>query len=607
MERAVNRAELAERARPQRQGPALSSAGRAVSHEAEVPADGRENRARGWPMRIDPTIAPPDPRLIERLGATRAARLGLLPWRQCGSDCVVLTDAPGRFQRHHEELTHALGPCRLALAESGETRAALVRIAGADLAAAAETKVPAALSCRGWRIGAARRWTLVGLFAMSGLALVIPLAPFALLLGAAVLTLIVMTSFKVAALVAATRPVSPPGATPAEPTPLQRPVVSLLVPLFREQRIAGHLLQRLARLDYPADRLDICLILEAGDRITRATLEATSLPSNAQIITVPGGTLQTKPRALNYALDFAKGSIIGIYDAEDAPAPDQISRIVQRFAERGANVACLQGVLDFYNSGTNWIARSFTLEYATWFRLILPGLARLGLVVPLGGTTLFLRREAIEAVKGWDAHNVTEDADLGVRLARRGYRTELIDTVTMEEANARAWPWVRQRSRWLKGYAMTYAVHMARPMQLLRDVGAWRFVGLQILFLGTLMQLFTAPLVWSFWLHLAGVPHPLVAAMPQGMFLALVTLFVLSEGLTIVTSLVAARRADRRWLWLWSPIMTLYFPLATVAVFKALWEMLTRPYFWDKTDHGVFGGADGPLQPRTPATWMHRA
>ena len=146
-------------------------------------------------------------------------------------------------------------------------------------------------------------------------------------------------------------------------------------------------------------------------------------------------------------------------------------------------------MLDFYNTGANWLARCFAVEYATWFRLILPGLARLGLVVPLGGTTLFFRRDALERLGAWDAHNVTEDADLGLRLARHGYRTELIATVTGEEANCRTWPWVRQRSRWLKGYAMTWAAHMRAPVALWRDLGTRRFVGVQVLFLGTLVQL----------------------------------------------------------------------------------------------------------------------
>ena len=202
-----------------------------------------------------------------------------------------------------------------------------------------------------------------------------------------------------------------------DPLPKRLPVVTLLVPLYKEREIAGHLLRRLSAIDYPAPLLDVILLLEADDHLTRETLAAANLPRWMRAITVPKGTIKTKPRALNYGLNFARGRIIGIYDAEDAPAPDQIRKIVARFAARDPEVACLQGILDYYNSRANWLARCFTLEYAAWFRVVLPGMARLGLTIPLGGTTVFFLRSVLEEIGGWDAHNVTEDADLGLRLA----------------------------------------------------------------------------------------------------------------------------------------------------------------------------------------------
>ena len=254
-----------------------------------------------------------------------------------------------------------------------------------------------------------------------------------------------------------------------------------MVPLLRESEIAETLVKRLSRLTYPKALLDVVLVLEEGDATTRATLERTELPKWMRVIEVPASDgLTTKPRALNYALDFCRGSLIGIWDAEDAPAPSQIEDVVEHFHHADEDVVCLQGILDYYNPRANWMARCFTIEYATWWRLVIPGIAKLGLVVPLGGTTLFFRRDKLIELGGWDAHNVTEDADLGVRLARAGYRTEIIPTVTMEEANCRVWPWVRQRSRWLKGFAITWAVHMQKPRQTLKDLGLYRFLGLQV-------------------------------------------------------------------------------------------------------------------------------
>lgn len=559
-----------------------------VAHPARDRAAGQSPAA----LRVDPLLSPPDPRLVALLGPERVARLGLLPWRRCGADCVVLAEDPVLFLRHRGEVEAALGPVRLARCRESALRTALDRVAGAELVARAESRVPERLSCRGWRRAAVLAWALALGAGLAFLGWAMPVLPVILVLAAAILTMLGGIALKLAALWLSFRRSGSDCQTPPVAVPHRPPVVSLFVPLHKEARIAGALLERLGRLDYPADRLDICLILEASDSLTRTSLRAAELPPNAQIITVPEGSLQTKPRALNYALDFARGSIIGIYDAEDAPAPDQITRVVRRFAERGPGVACLQGELDYYNTGTNWIARCFTLEYATWFRLILPGLEKMGLVVPLGGTTVFLRREAIEAVGGWDAHNVTEDADLGIRLARMGYRTELIDTTTMEEANARAWPWIRQRSRWLKGYAVTYAVHMRDPARLWREIGGWRFAGIQILFLGTLVQLATAPLLWSFWLHLMGLPHPLVAALPGAAWGVLFGLFLFGEVLSVVLAWRATRLSGRRWLWLWAPVMQAYFPLATIALYKALWELVTRPFYWDKTEHGAFGGTE---------------
>lgn len=347
-------------------------------------------------------------------------------------------------------------------------------------------------------------------------------------------------------------------------------------------------MQRLARLDYPEDRLDICLVIEEDDKLTQDTLARAALPRGMRQILVPEGTVRTKPRAMNYALDFCRGSIVGVYDAEDAPAPDQLRRVVARFRDRPPEVACLQGVLDFYNARTNWLSRCFTIDYATWFRIILPGIARMGLVIPLGGTTLFFRRAALDRLGGWDAHNVTEDADLGLRLARHGYRCELIDSVTEEEANCRAVPWIRQRSRWLKGYAMTWISHMRTPRKLLHDLGLLKFAGVQILFLGTLSTFLLAPLVWSFWLLPFGLPHPLAGLVPWWLFVLLGSALLLTEIVNIAAGALAVATPRHRWLIPWVPTMHFYHPLGAIASWKALVEMVVRPFYWDKTAHGIY-------------------
>ncbi|MCC5974318.1 MAG: glycosyltransferase [Rubellimicrobium sp.] len=543
--------------------------------------------AAGFPG-ADLTACPPDPLLIRRLGAAECLRHGLLPWQKRGGATVVLTARPGQVRRHLDRLTAIFGPIRMAHAPEAELRAALVSVAGAELVETAETCVPAQESCRRplTHRTATRRYLPVTLV-MLGLVFALAVAPvmtLSALTSLAVLVLLLGQALRLTAAAATARPAR--GSRP-EVSPLRLPVVSVLVPLYRETGVASHLMMRLSALDYPRDLLDLCLILEDNDVMTRAALEAAEVPDWVQIISVPRGTLRTKPRALNYALNFARGTIIGIYDAEDMPAPDHIHRVVGRFARRGPDVACLQGMLDYFNSQSNWLARCFTLEYAGWFRVVLPGLARLGLVVPLGGTTLFLRRHALEDVHGWDAHNVTEDADLGLRLARRGYRTELLSIVTQEEATARPWPWVRQRTRWLKGYAVTWSVHMRDPVALWRDLGAWRFLGVQLVYLGAIVQFALAPLLWSFLLMAVALPHPFAQGWPQAAVVALVAALIMGGAANVVVLIIATRRAGKPRLAWWIPMLQLYFPLATVAVWRALWQAVVDPFSWDKTTHGI--------------------
>lgn len=534
---------------------------------------------------IDPARTPPDPRLVDRLGATTCLRHSLLPWRDVGGATVIATAKPDEFFRHREHLVGLFGPIAMAIAPHQSVQNAVLSLRGNQLAKAAETRVPELESCRTLAGTTLMRPLLIAAFLSAFLSLVWPLAALWLLTGWTFLTLVLSTLLKAAAGMASGWRTA---AEPPCPTIPDLPIVSVIVALYRESDIAARLVRRLGGLDYPRDRLDIVLVTEADDHMTRKALAASDLPGWMRIIVVPGGRIKTKPRALNFAIDHCRGSIIGVYDAEDAPAPDQITRVVQRFHQRGPEVACLQGVLDFYNPTTNWLSRCFTLEYAAWFRILLPGLQRLGLPIPLGGTTLFFRRTALEALGGWDAHNVTEDADLGMRLYRHGYRTELIQSVTAEEANCRTVPWIKQRSRWLKGYMMTWATHMRDPALLWRQLGPWQFFGFQILFLCTLSQFLLAPVLWSFWLPWLSLPHPIANALPPAVTIGLIGILLLTEVVNLTLHLTGLHLSGHRFSRFWVLIMHFYFPLGALASYKAGWEVVRKPFYWDKTAHGQF-------------------
>ncbi len=473
-------------------------------------------------------------------------------------------------------------------APAATVEASLVTALREDMTHGARNSVRPGLSCRGFDPRQARGPAVLGLAILLLAGLTQPALTMSGLAAFALISLALFTALRLTGLTAAARGRGLPSVgTPSPSTP----VISVLVPLYREAEIGRHLLRRLCRLTYPRERMEVLLVLEEHDEITRAAVQSAHLPEWFRVIEVPGdGDLTTKPRAMNYALNFCHGEIIGIWDAEDAPEPDQLNRVAEAFATAPPEVACLQGVLDYYNPDRNWISRCFTLEYAGWFRVLLQGIARMQLVVPLGGTTLFVRREVLERLGAWDAHNVTEDADLGVRLARAGYRTEMLATTTYEEANSRVLPWIKQRSRWLKGFMMTYLVHMRRPRRLLGDLGWARFLGFQAFFLGTLGQFLLAPVLWSFWLILFGLPHPAASALPEGALPVAASALILFEALNLCIWVLGARASGRPWLALWAPLMPLYFAIGCLAAYKALWEIFVAPFFWDKTTHGAHGG-----------------
>ncbi len=548
------------------------------------PSDRRHNAGLGNApsIAVDLTANPPDAHLIQSMGARACLRYRAVPVKRLGGATLMATSQPESFADLQEIVPESFGDLVLVTASQPDIERAITTCCGAYLSSRAEQEVAEHESCRFWYDGSPRRVVLwaAGTLALAGI--LFPLTTFLALFGWAFITLIAMTMFKLAALwPTKTETVSPN-------TPKKLPTISVMIPLFRESDILERLVQRLSQLDYPEERLDICLVTEGDDVMTRRMLAQAALPKWVRVVTVPPGQLRTKPRALNFALDFCHGTIIGIWDAEDAPSSDQLRQVAAHFSTAPPEVACLQGALDYYNPEQNWLTRCFTVEYGAWWRVILPGVARLGFVLPLGGTTLFFRREALERLHRWDAHNVTEDADLGIRLARHGFRTELIPTTTHEEATSRVWPWVRQRSRWIKGFMMTWTTHMRFPGLLIQELGPWRFCGLQLLFLGSLSQVLLAPLLWSIWAVLLGLGHPLTGVLSSDGLLVLATLFLLSEAVTIATGILGAIRSGKAGLWPWVPSLHLYYPLATLAAYKALWELVFNPFYWDKTQHGLF-------------------
>ena len=530
-----------------------------------------------------------DPKLGQLRDAEFWLRHGVLPWIRIGDTVLVATSRPDQFDAVRADLETDLPVVLPVLATPQDIQSTIATRFETQLAKAASARVADQLSFRSWRVARFQPLALCLLAATLIGLLLFPRLMISVATLTAVLTLVLFTGLKISGLICHLRGRYIAAALPSDNVIRLQPLpkISMLVPLYQERAIATRLVENLSKLDYPKALLDVVLVLEADDLTTQKALEDVALPVWMRKIIVPkSGPLTTKPRAMNYALDFCRGDLIGIWDAEDAPAPDQLTRVARRFARLPDDVVCLQGVLDFYNPYTNWLSRCFSIEYASWFRIVLNGIAKLGLVVPLGGTTLFMRRAVLEQLGGWDAHNVTEDADLGVRIYRAGLRTQLIDTTTYEEANCRTWPWIKQRSRWLKGFMVTYLVHMRRPAELWRDLGVARFLGFQAFFLGTLGQFLLAPVLWSFWLVAFGLPHPAEAFLGRGMLVSFSVALVAFEILSFTISVAAARASGRAGLIPYALTMSFYFVLGTIAAYKALYELIRAPFFWDKTEHG---------------------
>ena len=386
----------------------------------------------------------------------------------------------------------------------------------------------------------------------------------------------------------------PPGRGLVAPPlpPEQLPIYTILVPLFRETAVLQQLVHALGCMQYPVDKLDIKLILEEGDKAMHVAVAKLNLPSHYDVIIVPTGKPQTKPRALNYAMLFARGSLVTIYDGEDIPEPSQLRLAAAQFAVLDDGVGCLQAALDFFNPNENWLTRQFAAEYAGLFHVILPTLAAFGLPLPLGGTSNHFRADALKAVGGWDAFNVTEDADLGIRLARHGFSCGVLDSTTLEEANTRLPNWMRQRRRWLKGFLQTWLVHMREPVQLLKEVGLGGFLTVQATTIGVFASALLHPIL---------LLHALWTLMPAQMQVLTETAFgklsagmcfsilVAGYGFAIATNLRGLKRI--RVTMALSVVLTfpIYWMMMSCAAWMALWDLIVAPYHWHKTEHGLTG------------------
>ncbi len=370
------------------------------------------------------------------------------------------------------------------------------------------------------------------------------------------------------------------------------PVYSIIVPLFEEPEVLPDLIWALRTLDYPAAKLDIMIVLEAVDRVTPRRLAGLELPSTFRVITVPDAAPRTKPKAANYALQFARGDYVVVYDAEDRPEPDQLRAAIAAFARAGKRVACVQARLNVYNAYHCWLSRQFAIEYSSLFDAVLPALMRLGVPVPLGGTSNHFPRHVLQEIGAWDPYNVTEDADLGVRLARRGWTTAVIESTTWEEAPVTLGVWFRQRTRWMKGWMQTYLVHTRHPWRLWRELGFGGTIGFHALTGGLILSALVHP-VFCATLLIGGTDWLLTApAVDEASDWTIALWWIAWINLlfgyvaSILLGVVALIQRRAWWLLPATLAMPLYWLLISAAAYRAVYQFAIDPFRWEKTPHG---------------------
>lgn len=363
---------------------------------------------------------------------------------------------------------------------------------------------------------------------------------------------------------------------------------TVLVPAYGEPEVIAQLLASMHAFDYPKHLLQVLLMLEEDDLPTIAAAEAAGVDQVATIIKVPPAQPRTKPKACNYGLHFATGEIVTIFDAEDMPDPLQLRRVVVAFERSASNTVCVQSRLSYRNARQNLLTAWFTIEYDVWFNFLLPGVMRMNAPVPLGGTSNHLLTGVLKDLGAWDPFNVTEDADLGVRIAAKGYSTAVLDSVTWEEANSDTINWLRQRSRWYKGYLQTWLVYMRRPKWLVQELGIIPAVRFTFLMAGTPIIAVLNLLFWYLSLTwILGQPGTIEQMFPPAVYYPALVCLVVGNAATIFMNLIGCREGRDPLLLIAVLTFPLYWLLMSIAALKGTWQLITRPSYWEKTAHGL--------------------
>jgi len=373
----------------------------------------------------------------------------------------------------------------------------------------------------------------------------------------------------------------------AKLTDEELPMYTVFIPLLNEAEVVPQIMRAMTAIDYPKEKIEYIITLEAYDHETRKAIEDAKPPKNFRILTLPDVRPKSKPKALNVAFREAKGEFIVIYDAEIIPDRNQLRKAYVAF-KKNPHLGAMQTRLDHYNASQNLLTKLFNAEFAFYYDLFLPGLERMGFPVPLSGHSTHFRAEILKTVGAWDPYNVTEDCDVGMRLHRQGYQTGILNSMSYEEATSSLGAWIPQRTRWMKGFIQTSVVHLRHPLRFKKEIGGWgNFAAFFCTIPGTIILnllnflSWITQLVW-FFAH----PEFIQRLYPPLLLYFAVASFVAGSFIFMYMNLIAVYRRGRYHLVKYVLLTPAYWVLLAIATLRAMVQFVSNPHAWEKTKHG---------------------
>ena len=546
-------------------------------------------------QRVGLTDAEPDLAVARMLPEPLAQSLQVLPVAEAGDDGTVLLAvgrllAPEDLERVEEALDR---PVRQLLANRTDLDQLIQRVHSEHYADVSTHLLmqSAPESSAHVVISPAQKAVLVmALLAVLVCGVIWPMGTLVGLVGAASAAYLFVSVYKFRLTLRALGTHLETDVTPEEVAALDErhlPVYTILVPLYKEAGIVARLVRDINALDYPRTRLDVKLLCEEDDTETIEKIRSMGLPPHFHLVVVPDSQPKTKPKACNYGLQLSQGSFCVIFDAEDRPDPDQLKKAVVAFSRVGPEVACIQAKLNHFNQDQNMLTAWFANEYSMHFELVLPAMGASESPIPLGGTSNHFITSVLRDLGAWDPFNVTEDADLGIRLHREGYRTAMIDSTTLEEANSQVPNWIRQRSRWIKGYMQTWLVHMRNPVALLSQTGVRGFLSFNLT-MGSAFVLLMNPVFWGlttlYVLTQAGFIQQLF---PGLVFYAASAMLFVGNFVFVYLNVAGSLQRGEFGITRTALLSPLYWGLMSWAAWKGFIQLFTNPFYWEKTEHGL--------------------